>query len=200
MNSFEIVLLAAGMSRRFAAGNKLLADVGGRAMVRTVADRLKEAFPGVRLIAVTGHQASAVRAALTEAADDFVHNADYASGIASSVAAGVRAVTEGRGAMIVQGDMPALSAGLLGQLAQAFAENGGRAIVFPQTPDGRQRTPVTWPADLLPELSQLTGDTGAKPLFARHQDRLHPVPVADEAELADLDTVEVLDAWNRLNP
>ncbi len=188
----DIVLLAAGMSRRFGDKNKLLTDIDGEAMVRRVAQTLRTALPHHRLIAVTGHEAEAVGAVLGDVVDALVHNRDFASGLATSVAVGIGAVAPGHGAMIVQGDMPDLGVELLKALVHTYQAGAGQAIVFPQTADGKQRTPVVWPPDLLPALSALTGDMGAKPLIARHADRVCPVPVADQRQLADFDTPQSL--------
>lgn len=193
---FDIVLLAAGQSRRFGKANKLLADIDGKPLVRRVAERLRT-LEGARLIVVTGHEADAVAAAVAGLADEVIHNPSYPDGIAGSVAAGASAVRFGCAALIAQGDMPALSPELLYALAARFEKHGGKAIVFPRAPDGRQGTPVIWPADLLPELGQLRGDAGAKPLITRHLDRIAPVDIDDEKLLIDIDTVEALEAWRR---
>lgn len=193
---FDIVLLAAGQSKRFGPENKLLADAGGEPLLRRVAGRVRGLTgSGARLILVTGHEAYAITACAGELADVIVHNPQFETGLAGSVATGASAVYPGRGAMIVQGDMPALSRELLDALAVQFEQHDCRAIVFPRAPDGRQGTPVIWPADLLGELATLEGDTGAKPLIARHADRLAPVDIKDDEPLADIDTVAALDAW-----
>ena len=192
---FDIVLLAAGLSRRFGPSNKLLSEIDGVPLVRLVGERVRTALPNARLIAVTGHEAQLVETALAGVADAFIHNEDFASGIAGSVAAGVKATNASRGVMVVQGDMPGLDAPLLCRLADAFNASGAKAIVFPETADGRQRTPVIWPADLKGELLALEGDTGAKPLIARHRGRCRPVVTSDPRALADLDTPEALAAY-----
>ncbi|MEM7775718.1 MAG: nucleotidyltransferase family protein [Pseudomonadota bacterium] len=193
---FDVALLAAGLSRRFGQDNKLLVDVGGEPMVRRVARQLRT-LTHCQLIVVTGHEAEQVTDALGHLPDKVVHNPDYALGLSHSIAAAVSAVEPGRGALIAQGDMPDLSHEVLSALAAAFFESGCSAIVFPVTADGRQATPVIWPADLLPELAQLTGDGGAKAVIQRHLARCRPLVVNDALALRDIDTVAALDAWRQ---
>ena len=197
--NFDVVLLAAGLSRRFGKANKLLVEIAGVPLVRLAGERVRSALPDARVIAVTGHDAAAVELALAGMADVFVHNPDFADGIARSVAAGIAATQREAGAMVVQGDMPALPAELLQGLADEFIAGDGTAIVYPATVDGRQRTPVIWPADLKGELLALTGDAGAKAIIGLHQDKCRPVIVEDETAFVDLDTPEAVTAWLQRN-
>ncbi|MCA0424853.1 MAG: NTP transferase domain-containing protein, partial [Proteobacteria bacterium] len=78
-----VVVLAAGRSTRMGA-NKLLAQYRGKPLVRHVAEAGLAAGVGPVTV-VTGHQAEAIRAALEGLPVSFVHNADFASGMASSL-------------------------------------------------------------------------------------------------------------------
>jgi molybdenum cofactor cytidylyltransferase len=54
---------------------------------------------------------------------------------------------------------------------------------------------VLFPADLLPELAALTGDTGAREVLTRHATRVHLVPLKGDRALVDLDTPEDWADW-----
>ena len=89
--------------------------------------------------------------------------------------------------------MPGVSAELVNTLLAAFAESGGRSIVFPVATDGRRGHPVIWPRALIPELSALSGDAGGKAILEQHRDLWRPVAFEDVGAFADIDTREDLD-------
>ena len=166
MPNIACIVLAAGRSTRMGAANKLLADIGGKPMVR----RVMEAALASRarpVLAVTGHQAASVAAALAGLEVAFVDNPDYAVGLSSSLKAGIGAVPVGcDGALVLLGDMPQITAAHLDRLIAAFAAEDGAVIV--PTHEGRRGNPVLWPRARFAEMLQLEGDAGAKRLMAAH--------------------------------
>lgn len=189
----DAVLLAAGASRRFEAGDKLLAEIAGRAVIGWAAAALPRDL--VRsVVAVTGPGDRARRAALAAFGVEHVVNADADAGQGRSVALGIRALrSDCDGALVLPADMPALSSGLVARLIAAFAARNGEAIVFAQI-EGAQRPPVLWPRALFGELAALEGPGGGKPLIARHVERAAPLALtpADAAQLEDVDTADDL--------
>src|SRR5690606_14894479 len=91
MNHPGAVLLAAGASRRFGDANKLLANVGGKPLIRLVAGAIVESG-AADIVVVTGHDHEAVEAALSALPLRFVHNEDWPTGMGRSIARGVRAL------------------------------------------------------------------------------------------------------------
>ena len=83
------IVLAAGRSTRMGGPNKLLADLGGRPMVRIVVEQVlaSRARP---VIVITGHQRDRVEAALSGLAVTFVDNPNFADGLSTSLEAGCR--------------------------------------------------------------------------------------------------------------
>ena len=182
------IVLAAGRSTRMGAQNKLLADIGGKPMVRRVVEAVLGSAARPVLV-VTGHQQADVRAELTELDLSFVANPDFASGLSSSLKAGVRAVSdECAGALVLLGDMPQIEAAHLDRLIAAFVPG---AIVVP-VHEGRQGNPVLWPRSYFPELLQLEGDAGAKRLIAGHREQVREVDLGTPGIFADIDTPEDL--------
>jgi CTP:molybdopterin cytidylyltransferase MocA len=59
--------------------------------------------------------------------------------------------------------------------------------------DGTPGHPVILPARLLPDLAQITGDTGARDLLRTHPET--PVPLPRQHATTDLDTPEAWAAW-----
>jgi molybdenum cofactor cytidylyltransferase len=185
------IVLAAGRSTRMGAANKLLADVGGRPMVRGVVEAVlaSRARP---ILVVTGHQAASVETVLGGLDVAFVDNSDYADGLSSSLKAGIRAVPAAcDGALVLLGDMPQIAGAHLDRLIAAFAAEPGATIVVP-TRKGRRGNPVLWPRVHFAEMLQLDGDAGAKRLMAAHAGDVREVDLATDAIFLDIDTPEAL--------
>ena len=185
------IVLAAGRSTRMGGDNKLLCDVAGEPMVRRVAvTALASRARPVHV--VVGHQSAQVRAALAGLDVACIDNPDYASGLSSSLKAGIASLpTHVLGALIALGDMPSIQVADLKRLLAAFDAAAARAIVVPVY-NGQRGNPVLWPAELFPLLMQLAGDAGARQLFASHADRIAEVTLDDAAILLDIDTPEAL--------
>ncbi|MGQ0672623.1 MAG: nucleotidyltransferase family protein [Hyphomicrobium sp.] len=198
--TISAVILAGGRSRRFAAGNKLLADIGGEPLLRRTARTVCAA--GLRdIVVVTGYEHTAYAAALAGLPLHFLENPRWAEGIGTSIAAGIGSLSAGsRGAFIVPGDLPGLSVATLRRLMAVFDEWVGNRIVVPVEStagksggrEGGQRNPVLWPGRYYPLLATLDGETGGKHLLMQLASETVPVAIADERELLDVDTVEDL--------
>jgi molybdenum cofactor cytidylyltransferase len=189
------IVLAAGRSTRMRVENKLLADIGGKAMVRRVAEAAL-ASTARPVLVVTGHMADGVEAALAGLDVTLVANPDYATGLASSLKAGVRAIpSECDGALVLLGDMPRIAPGHIDTLIAAFAA-APDAIVVP-VHGGRQGNPVLWPRRYFGELLQLDGDAGAKRLIAARSEAVREIELATDGILADVDTAEDLARMRR---
>jgi len=185
------IILAAGRSTRMGGPNKLLAELGGKTLVRTVTEQaLASRASGVTV--VTGHQAAEVEKSLTGLNVKFVRNPDFAAGLASSVKAGIAAVPESAdGAVICLGDMPLIDAHLIDRLIDAFAPDRGNLIAVPVS-DGRRGNPVLWSRRFFSELMALDGDIGARHLIARHSEAVAEVPVEGFGAFLDIDTPQAL--------
>lgn len=188
------IVLAAGRSTRAGPINKLTQPIGGTAMVARVVDAVL-ATAAAPVIVVTGHEAEAVRAALAGRAVQFAHNPGYANGIATSIAAGIRAVpAECDGALICLGDMPALSAQDIDRLLAAF--DPARAPICVPHAGGRRGNPVLFARELFAELATGNGDTGARSVIAAHPGMVREVPMDGEGTLTDLDTAADIIAFS----
>ncbi len=170
------IILAAGRSTRMGGPNKLLAELGGKTLVRIVTEQaLASKARGV--IVVTGHQAEQVEKALQKA--------------------GVAAVPDNAdGAVICLGDMPLISAHLIDRLIEAFAPDRGNLIAVPVS-DGRRGNPVLWSRRFFNELMTLDGDIGARHLIARHSEAVAEVAVEGHGAFLDIDTPQALAAAQR---
>jgi molybdenum cofactor cytidylyltransferase len=190
------IILAAGRSTRMGGPNKLLAELSGKKLVR-IATEQALASKAVEVIVVTGHQAELVEQALVGLKVKFVRNPNFAGGLASSVRAGIAAVSDNAdGAVICLGDMPLIDAGLVDRLIDAFAPELGNLIVVPVA-DSRRGNPVLWSRRFFNELMTLDGDIGARHLIARHAEAVAEVPVEGNGAFLDIDTPQALEAARR---
>ena len=182
------VVLAAGLSRRMGEQNKLLVCVGGRPMVRVVAETaLSAGFDPV--IAVLGHEPKEVRHALEGLPVAYAETVDPHLGLARSLAVGIRELSRAgaAAALVLLGDMPMVSAEHIQALVDAFDPAAGRSICVP-VHAGRRGNPVLWDSRYFDEIQALEGDQGAKSLLDAHAEGVWQVPVTDSGVLADVDT------------
>jgi molybdenum cofactor cytidylyltransferase len=187
------IVLAAGRSSRMGGSNKLLAEIGGRPLVRIVVEEAlaSRARP---VIVVTGHQRERVEATLTGLDVMLAHNPAYADGLSASLKAGIAAAPPSAdGAIVCLGDMPQVDARLIDRLLAAFDPEQGALIVVP-TIAGKRGNPVVWSRRFFVDLAALTGDVGARGLIANYPEAVAEVAVADAAAFTDVDTPDALNA------
>ena len=185
------VVLAAGLSSRMGT-NKLLQEWRGKPLLRWTVEAAIEG-DAQPVIVVIGNDASRVEAALKGIDVSFVHNPNYREGLSASLKAGIEAVPESAdGALVLLGDMPEVDATLINRMVAAFSPPDGRSICV-AIHGNKRGNPVLWARSFFPEIETLSGDEGAKRLFARHEDMLCEVE-AGSAVLRDIDTPEALAA------
>jgi molybdenum cofactor cytidylyltransferase len=172
--------------------NKLLARFGEKALVRRVAEAALASKAGA-VIVVVGHRGTEIAAALDGLDVRVVENPDYADGLATSLRAGIGAVpADAAGALVLLADMPGVTAQVIDILVDAFAARARPAIIVP-TVEGKRGNPVLWSRAFFPELMQVTGDTGARHIIARHEEAVERVEIGAAAAV-DVDTPEALAA------
>ena len=194
-----VLVLAAGQSRRMGKTNKLLVPIDGKPLLRHTVEAAA-ASKAAAVVVVTGHQREAVEALLDGIDVRIEHNPDYASGLSTSLKAGIEALPAGTDAVIVcLGDMPGIDSRLLDRLIDAFAPAQGRSIVVP-THHGKRGNPVLWASAYFPAMTRLEGDVGARHLIGQHQEAVVEVPADSAATLLDIDTPEALDAYLARSP
>ena len=170
MAKVAAVVLAAGRSSRWRAdggaeATKLVATLEGRPIVRRVAESAL-ASRAAPVIVVVGHAREAVEAALAGLPVSLASNPDYASGLASSLRAGLAATpADADAALVLLGDMPRVEARLMNALIDVFAERPDLRAVAPFH-DGRRGNPVLLARALFDQAMRLEGDEGARRLLA----------------------------------
>jgi molybdenum cofactor cytidylyltransferase len=188
MSGVAAILLAAGRGTRFGEEPKLLAQAGGKALVRHAAEAaIRSAADPV--IVVTGHRADSVQAELKGLPVRIVHNPLFAGGLSTSLKAGFFALPqEARATLVLLGDMPFISAGLIDALLAGWHDRGEPSALIP-TFDGRRGNPVVISRALQEAIEGLSGDVGAGPVLRGRSDVVE-WPTTDEAVVLDIDTKE----------
>jgi molybdenum cofactor cytidylyltransferase len=191
--SIAALVLAAGRSSRMGGPNKLLAEIGGRPLLRMVVEATlgSQARP---ILVVTGYQRERVETALAGLPVTLVHNPNYAEGLGSSLKAGIAALpAEADGVVVCLGDMPQVDAGLIDHLIGAIDPDKGALVAVP-TIEGKRGNPVVWSRRFFPDLMAVEGDVGARYLIGRYGEAVVEVPVSGAAALTDIDTPQALAA------
>jgi molybdenum cofactor cytidylyltransferase len=183
------VVLAAGTGTRF-GGTKQVVEFRGKPLAQHAVDAAVAA--GVdELVVVVGHDAERIRAALhLPAFGRFVENPSYASGMASSLAAGLGALGDAREAAIVlPSDQPGITSQHLRSLMEAFAARRSPIIRlrFRSGPG-----PALLAREVWDEASTLEGDTGARDFMERRPDLVEELDMGGDAP-RDVDVPEDLD-------
>ncbi|MFZ5428395.1 MAG: nucleotidyltransferase family protein [Thermodesulfobacteriota bacterium] len=172
------VVLAAGLSRRMGRVKLALDWMGSPLLERA----LLAAAALDTAILVGGPEAVALPPGMTRVPAPAGKPAQ-----SRSLAAGILALPAGvAGAVVLLGDMPLVTPGLVLELAGAFRP--GRFLVPVHA--GMRGNPVVIPREMFARALSLTGDTGARPLLAGTDAPVDYLEVDDPAVLTDVDTPE----------
>jgi molybdenum cofactor cytidylyltransferase len=177
--------------------NKLLQEVDGQPLLLHAVDAA-EGSRARPVVVVTGHDHANVAALLRSRRLRTVHNPAHETGMASSLRTGLSALPgDVDGVVVLLGDMPGIQAGTVDRLIAAFDPDGGAAIVAASV-HGRRGNPVLLARRFFPEIREIEGDQGAKPILQAYPDQVRLVECDDA--FTDLDTPEALDAYRTGGP
>lgn len=186
-NLFAIVL-AAGSASRFGA-TKQLATIDGEPLVRR-AVRLAELACSRRVVLVTGNDRARVTAACAPLAGFVTVNPEFASGLSSSIRAGIEAVSPAAdAALILLADQPQIGIDDLMVLSATWRQEPDAIVACAYT--GTVGPPAIFPRALFPALTALDGDRGAKSVIEAHRDIVALVEC--EAAAMDIDRPQDLE-------
>jgi molybdenum cofactor cytidylyltransferase len=190
------ILLAAGRSQRMGDRNKLLLDVGGRPMVRRVAETLLGSRVG-EVVAVLGYDSSRVAAALAGLPLRIVVNDEYASGQMSSVRAGIAAITDDPAAIVIAlADQPALEPADVDFLVNAFLALPEPKILVP-TYGGQRGNPIVLSGMHRPALAAGGVNFGCRNLIEWHPQAVVKIEAPNPHYVQDIDTPTAYETWRQ---
>jgi nicotine blue oxidoreductase len=178
------VLLAAGSGSRLGRPKALVELDGVRLVDRGI--WLLQSGGASPLVVVTGAAPVSLPPGVIS-----VFNPDWASGMGSSLAAGLGAVPDGSAAAVIAlVDQPLVGPAAVDRLIAAF-EGGARVAVAAY--DGQPRNPVLIAREHWAEVAGLAaGDVGARPFLRAHPDLVTLVECGDTGRPDDVDTPDDL--------
>jgi molybdenum cofactor cytidylyltransferase len=187
-----LIILAAGASQRMGRPKQLL-DWKGQSFLRHACQTALATFCRP-IVVVLGHEAEACARELIDLEVTAVRNADWQTGMGTSVSAGITALEEispgAPGAMLMLIDQPAVQASFLNQLLSRWSppDHPIAATAYPE----RGGVPAIFDRSYFPELRALKYDRGAAGLIAREKAR---VALLDpSAPMVDFDTPQAYEA------
>lgn len=176
------LVVAGGRSTRFGDADKALAPVGGRPMLRHVADALVPVTDGL-VVNCRPEQVEAFETALPSHDPRFVTDLVPGEGPVMGLLAGLRAVPNSR-VVVAACDQPLLRRHDLGRLVEADEGNGA----VPETGGHCQPFPGVYPTTAAREACEATLDCGSRRLV-EVVDRLDPLAIpTDPAACTSVDT------------
>jgi molybdenum cofactor cytidylyltransferase len=187
------MILAAGLSRRMGAVNKLLIEFKGKSVLRHAVDNtLAASF--WETIVVIGPEPDKIGQEVNNLAERCVLNPDYKEGIASSIRAGIKEVSpQCQGTIILLADMPAVRPVTLKRFQSLFVS--GSNIVAAKSED-YIGVPVLFHRRFFADLQSLRGDQGAKTLLKRYAAQITTLDVPAK-ELLDIDEPADLEPYSQ---
>lgn len=191
----EIILLAAGSARRMRGTDKLLEPVGDACLLRHAAQQAL-ASNAARVHVVLPPDRSERQAALDGLDVDIVTATDAHKGMAHSLVAGMAALSDDADAVIVAlADMPEIDAAAHDALIAGFSPESGHEICRAATGDGTAGHPVLFGRRFFENLTEISGDRGARSVLRMAPEYARDIPLPGRAAVTDLDTPEDWAAW-----
>jgi molybdenum cofactor cytidylyltransferase len=181
--NFTALILAAGLSSRMQDFKPLL-HIGGE----TITDHVISTFlkNDIEVLLVTGWRRNELVAGIKHHDIRMVDNPDYATGMFSSIRAGIsRLPPDGKGFFIMPVDVPLVRTATIKHLLDTAITNPGR-IIYP-TFNGKHGHPTFIPSFLIPEIMSWQKEGGLKALLDSHSKIHLETRVADEFVLLDVD-------------
>ncbi len=183
--NFAALILAAGYSSRMGQFKPRL-PLGNRSAIEHAIETFLAA--GIRdLMVVTGHRASELTQVLKDQPVQCVFNPAYASGMFSSIVAGLNALsTDTAACFILPADVPLVRPATLEALATAYERNNS-SILYPVFHAKRGHPPlIAW--NLFPAILAHDGSGGLKMVLSQYEREAEEVHVLDEGIHLDMDT------------
>jgi molybdenum cofactor cytidylyltransferase len=180
------LVLAAGSSRRMGSPKQLLL-FDGRPLLELVVEKVTASRLDEVLV-VLGAAAGEIRAGVDFGRAAVLINEDHATGMASSLRAGLAALPETVDrALIILGDQPDISAALLDRLLDLQESSGlpAAALSF----NGLLHPPVVLKRELWGDLMSLEGDVGCRAVIRARPELVARLAVAETSNHpVDVDT------------
>ena len=189
------ILLAAGQSLRMNGENKLTKEINGIPLIKySVKNILGSAVD--ELIIVVGHERELIEKIIENNKKiKFVYNDNFASGVASSIKAGLENISKkSESFFICLGDMPNINQNIYNKLIKSknnynkkLSTEYKKEIIIP-TFEGQYGNPVLFSKFMKKKIMKIKGDNGAKDIILLNKNKILSVPFNQDGILLDIDT------------
>lgn len=188
----EILILAAGASSRMRGRDKLLEQIDGEALLtRITITALATGCP----VSITLPQDKPARtAALAGLNVQIILVPNAQDGMATSLKTGLTHLPTTAPVLLLLADLPEITTSDLHTILTEWQKTPD-LILRGCASDGTPGHPVAFPDWARAELTELTGDEGARSLLARHKTKVRLVALPGHHATTDLDTPEDWAHW-----
>jgi len=182
------IILAAGSATRMGRLKQLL-PFKGRPLVTHAIDQARKAQLGP-IIVVVGAEASSVQTVIASQPVDVVHNPYWATGMGSSLAAGVKRLQEmdgnWAGVAVLLADQPLVDAEHLSTMRALLTSQSAPIIAAEY--NGTVGVPAFFRREMLPQLAVVAPEVGARAILRESGKAVYAFPLPEGA--IDVDTPE----------
>lgn len=205
MSILHIIILAAGSSSRMGDTIKQLLKLGDQTILQYTIEKAKQLQPN-SINVVLGAYAEEIQLSVLDAQVNFIHNPNWKEGMGSSLSRAIRSITvvdnnQADGILVLLADQPLVIQDddyLTGMIAQ-WRDNP--ELIHASHYAHKLGVPCIFPSRLIPELSELQGDTGARSILNDEEENVVSFPLGSLAK--DIDTIEdyeeVMSIWKQRN-
>ena len=186
-----MIILAAGASRRMGRPKQMLEFEGQTLLRRAVTTAVDSVCRPI--VVVLGANADLMKVHLHGQPVMIADNAQWTTGMGSSIRAGIALLQHADAAMIFLCDQPLVTTASLDRLVASHFQSG--APVTAASYAGATGTPAIFSASIFSELSQMDPAHGGRAVIQRYRDRLNVFPLL-EAQM-DVDTEEDFERLKR---
>ena len=172
----EILILAAGASRRLGEPKQLI-KYEGTSLVRRIASESVKAGIG-NVTVVTGYKTDEIAMEISDLKVDVFYNEDWEEGIGASIRNGLKYVLKKQpdtnAILITMVDQPFVNAQHLQKIANAY--DPARPMIIASAYSGTFGVPVLVDNYYFEKLSELKGDEGGKKIFVQYLRDIVEIP------------------------
>jgi molybdenum cofactor cytidylyltransferase len=205
-----VIVLAAGLSSRMGAQNKLRLPFGENTILQTTLFNIIEANLG-EILVIVGHERELIENDLEPFKDEIkiVFNEHFENGMTTSIQAGVKNSDENmehpdkggtEGYMICLSDMPLLQPIDYQRISNFYLEKKDTHYPIVQPVFEQQKgNPVIFHPSYKKDILNLTYMEGCKPIVQANKENVHLIEMPNDAILLDADTAEAYAALLKKN-
>ena len=191
MNRIDCIIPAAGFSTRFGSP-KALARLAGKPLIwYTSSSALRSECRSVTVVSSDSRISGIVHEGVR-----VVVNRHPEAGMSESIRVGLSSIpADSDGALIIPGDEPFIDSKIINSMIHLFLQDHERIVAC--SVDGEFVSPAIFPRCFFPELTSLSGDSGARKIIINRKDRCVGF-VVDRWRIMDIDSPEALDLAEKI--